>query len=532
MMTSTSTLPPQWSPKDRLESLLPSSDAVESASLGSAARRIFWLCQNEAPDIVLGVARRAKDLICFRVELNAASVEVRGRAQLDEDDPALAAEAAMTSSLGVAALTAHRSGLLRLWTGEELLPAAAFRAQSAGPVVHLRLSAYSGLLYSASAGADSALRVYNLARRTCLGVMRGVPARTTLLMHIELSANEDEPAVEYMLAGSAEGHVSVGLASNLPEKSNLTVFRPHKSALTSAIVVGQRLVTLGRDAVLAVMNVAFIEDVSAWTTERIIPLLQEMTSMSSAGFLGEDQACKVLCGSADGQLSLWDIMASKKESDKKGLDSSVSGVAVRDLQVLDQYLLVLQDDVLTIKRKKKKRLHRLAMGGGQATDACIVANKHLIVAQGSTLLRRYSLSGQNRTLAVAAWPGQEAVLVKECVRGGHCFVCAGRQTQVSIWRANEEGLHMELILAGHAANIGAVYLGGPVAAAADRDGVLKAWKLPEGAEKKLTSATLTLRAHEKEITCLAGRSEDAVVVSCSPVSISPILASLYSHNSL
>jgi len=48
----------------------------------------------------------------------------------------------------------------------------------------------------------------------------------------------------------------------------------------------------------------------------------------------------------------------------KGLDSSVSGVAVCNLHMLDHHLLVLQEDLLTIKRKQEKCLYRLAMGGG------------------------------------------------------------------------------------------------------------------------------------------------------------------------
>jgi len=188
-------------------------------------------------------------------------------------------------------------------------------------------------------------------------------------------------------------------------------------------------------------------------------------------------------------------------------------------------VLVLQEDVLSIKRRKKKRCWRLALGGGQTTDATLVAGRHLIVAQGSTLLKCYNQQkseDEARALSVACWPKHEVLQVSACVNDGERFIAAARGAAVSVWAVDPDqgSLKLEFVLHGHASSVGAVYLGASVAAAADRDGILKAWRLPEPAQEpeEVSTAVLTLRAHEKEVTCLAGRAEDALVVSCSPVS--------------
>ena len=153
--------------------------------------------------------------------------------------------------------------------------------------------------------------------------------------------------------------------------------------------------------------------------------------------------------------------------------------------------------------------------------------------------------GVGSRLSVAAADEEDVVLVSACKSGSSRFATSGRGAVITVWELDPSPkrscrLEKRSVLRGHASSVAAVHFSGDEVVTADRDGVLKLWRISSESGRQ-ASAAVTVRAHEKEVTCLSGRpgrggggmilsgSQDKTAKVWSLSSPSPLLSALQGH---
>ncbi len=462
------TVPALWSPSKTTKSLC------------SPGIRPQWLHD--------GFVTRTNTHILY-LKMDSGKLRVVSRAEIPEEDPVTCFSA---SSEGPTVFTAHKSTLVRQWSGQDLAFVAAFKAPHSGPILHLKQS--DSWLFSASSGGDSTVRAWDLRNRTCVGVLRGLPARASCLAVV---SKESESAA----VGTVEGHVLVG--TPLKAGGNMNVLpKKHASPVVDILSNESFLVSLGKDNVLLAFEAASLQ------LHKVIALFEEMTAIQ--WWSRKDSV--VLTGSNRGELFTWDVEKNKR---RKWDDVNLlQGVPVDDLHVdideerSENVTSVFQEGVLfRLGEAGEKKLQCHSLHNGQISDADVVGEKYLVVVQGNSVVKCYDACDID-VMAAAALQDDDAVSVSSSKQvDSLSFATTGRSAAVTIWEVREEPdlkVEPKLTLRGHSTRVTALFFAGSSAVTADQDGILKLWRV-DGTDPSTCGAVSTVRAHEKEISCLAGR---------------------------
>lgn len=148
-------------------------------------------------------------------------------------------------------ITAHRSGLLRLWSLETAKVVKLWKSQHKGPVVKVVFSKYGELV--CSSGADGHLRIWDYSQSHCLTVLKECPGPALI---VEFHAKNKE-----IYAAGVDNTV---YCWNFEKKELVNTFKGHISQITAFAFFyknsHQLLATVSRDKVLIVWQIAKNEE--------------------------------------------------------------------------------------------------------------------------------------------------------------------------------------------------------------------------------------------------------------------------------
>ena len=130
---------------------------------------------------------------CIQIDSNG-NPEVTGRIDVEEDPLcSLTSSSSNAYHIDVKIFTAHKSGLVRQWIGNELKEPpqgqVAFKTDHKGPILQMRVLS-NGENYNelVTVGSDFTIKLWNIETRHCLSVLRGmtsVPLCTEIFENIQ-----------------------------------------------------------------------------------------------------------------------------------------------------------------------------------------------------------------------------------------------------------------------------------------------------------------------------------------------------------
>lgn len=481
-------LPPLWAPK------------LAWTKLNSTAwpQAIQWLTVNEAGDKSC-IMSTTEALISATLVHDSSEIIINKKVDISEDDPILCFSSKYIPSLDVVrTVTAHKSTLLKLWKGTDLEFVASFKAQHLGPVILMETNHLSGLLYTASAGRDTSVKIWSLDSHQCLQAIRPIPARPTSLLPFNDDQDEDR---ELVAVANVEGGISVFTKGEATNKS--ISLNKHVSPVSSLTVAKKVLISAGRDMIIVIW------DWRKGSALKVIPTFENVNCIKLLDTVAKTRLKLppirddlILVGGQEGVMKVWNIKSGQEEKSSK-LDSLVmKSLPINAIERLAEGSLVfVQEDVICTLDLTSKKIGKqfYSLNENEITDV-IVVDKALIIASSSPILRAYF--PETKALVVAQSPDEITMCLASCRNGTRRFCSAGRDNTITLWSLTESNeLTVLTNLTGHNSSVKCVDLLENLIYSADQDGIIKVWQMNESFSTG--SAVITKIGHAKEVTCIA-----------------------------
>lgn len=420
-------------------------------------------------------------------------------------------------------VTAHKSGLMKLWdrhTGKQLKM---WRSGHKGPVARLAFDSHDTSI--ASGGSDGNVRVWDLSHHTCTSSLRGATGVFSVLKY-------HPDASKQLIFGAAD---DTKIRSwNFKTGKEHVVYSGHFSKITSLQFSqdGEHMVSSGRDRVL------ILWDLNESKALRTVPVYESIEAMIMLpptfrvpNFKKklETDGIYVACAGEKGIIKVWNVQMSRTMYEQT--NSLVSpakeegGLAVTHLlfnEARNLLSVVTVDHNIIIHELETFNCMKQMVG---FTDEVLdiiflgISEGHLVVATNSPDLKYYDLDSMNCqivkghtdiVLALAGFPTKPEL-----------FVSSGKDNSVRIWLQNSNN---EIICLGvgvrHTASVGSVFTSqtsNDFFTSVGQDNCLKVWTVPkeiESANHKLKSSHTEL-AHQMDINCVSVSPNDRMIATGS-----------------
>lgn len=420
-------------------------------------------------------------------------------------------------------LTAHKSGLMKLWDRETGKQQKMWRSGHKGPVAMLAFESSDENV--ASGGSDGNVRLWDLSHNTCTSSLRGAMGVFSVLKyHSDVS--------KQLIFGAAD---DTKIRSwNSKTGKEVLVYSGHFSKITSLQFCpdGEHMVSSGRDRVLILWK---LKDTKAF---KVIPVYEsiEATILLPPSFKipnfkkkVETEGIYVACAGEKGVIKVWNMVMGRLMFEQS--NSLVSptteegGLAITHLiynDVRNILSVVTADHNIIIHELETFDCVKQMVGfTDEVLDIVIVGKeeKHIAVATNSRDLKYYEIDSMNCQivkghtdiiLALANFPTKPEM-----------FVSSGKDNSVRIWLQTPEN---EITCIGlgarHTASVGSVFTAQTSSdffTSVSQDNCLKVWRVPKEfstCDQKIKS-THTELAHQIDINCVTVSPNDKMIATGS-----------------
>lgn len=408
-------------------------------------------------------------------------------------------------------VTAHRSGLLKLWnfvTGELKK---SWKNLHVGPVSCLEVSAASGIL--ASGGTDSLIRLWDFDNQICKGSLKGAQG---VVSAIKFHPNED-----IVVAAGDDATIH---AWSLDTREVVKSFPGHISKVTSISFSfdGKFLVSSSRDKVLILWdfdNAKQLRTVPVYEGIECAFILPYNVQIPGAE-LNDESKIYVACAGEEGIVKVWRMNDSKllykQTSSLISRASEEGGLAVTQMLFnaqLQQLALVSFDHNIIVHDLATFDCCKQLIGFvDEILDLVLMGkDRFLAMATNSNDIKVYDTRSMNSIILKG-----HTDIVLALASYKNLLLSSSKDNTVRVWQADFDNFTFTPFAVGakHTQAVGSVDISkqsGGFFASVSQDQCLKLWKINSD---DITCINTQL-AHEKDINCVTISPNDRFIATSS-----------------
>ncbi|XP_050667164.1 transducin beta-like protein 3 [Leptidea sinapis] len=420
-------------------------------------------------------------------------------------------------------VTAHKSGLIKLWDRNSGDLQKTWRSGHKGTVVKLSFDCSGTNI--ASGSSDGNIRLWDLLHYTCKSSLKGaVGVFTVLEYHPDAAKN--------LIFGAADDTKIRSWCTKTGKESY--VYSGHFSKVTSLLFTpdGEHMISSGRDRVLILWKLSESKSV------KVIPVYESIESMvllpvsfKIPNFKKKvgTEGIYVACAGEKGIVKVWNIQISRLMFEQT--NSLVSpatdegGLAITHLlfnEARNMLSVVTADHNVIIHDLETFTCLKQMIGFTDEILDIIFVGKddtHIVVATNSRDLKYYELDNMNCrllkghtdiVLALARFPTRPEM-----------FVSSAKDNTVRIWVQYDDGeIKCFGIGSRHTESVGSVFTSqtsNNFITSVSQDNCLKVWTVPVDIKlnDQTMSSSFTELAHSMDINCVAVSPNDKMIATGS-----------------
>ncbi|XP_016973981.1 transducin beta-like protein 3 [Drosophila rhopaloa] len=406
-------------------------------------------------------------------------------------------------------VTAHRSGLLRLWQLTTGKLVKLWKAQHKGPVIRVEFSP-CGRLICTSGGADATLRLWDYSNNSCLGALKDFPGPAWLLVfHPNVLRKE-------IFAGGSDNTV---YAWNYETKTLLHKLRGHLSQVTGLSFKSKasdcnEVVTVSRDKVLIVWQ---LQEQLESKQLKVLPLYEELE-----GVVYADKGSQIIVASGAGKLQQVDVKSWKIKDLLSQSDFQISRLLhCNELKQLA--LVTTEQNILVYDAESLEPVKHLVGYNDEILDMCFMGDndRYLAVATNSKHFKLYDTEHDMNCKLIVG----HSDTVMSLAASQNLLISVGKDCSVRLWKLqHDKDCSLEALTQQsncHTSTIGCVAMthnGATGFASVSQDGSMKVWQLARAKEDR-NSYSFNLRyaalSHDKEVNCVAYAPNNKLLATAS-----------------
>lgn len=418
-------------------------------------------------------------------------------------------------------VTAHRSGLLKLWNFQTGELKKTWKNLHIGPISCLEFSSSSELL--ASGGSDSTVRVWDFNKQICKGTLKGAQGVVSV---IRFHPSED------ILVGA--GDDATIYAWSIKSREIVKKFPGHISKVTSLSFTsdGKFFVSSGRDKVLILWdfgNAKQIRTVPVYEGIESVMVLPHQLQLPDGVELQDESKVFVACVGEEGVVKVWQMndskMVYKQDSSMISKASEEGGLAVTQMlynEQLQQFALVSFDHNIIVHDLTTFKCCKQLIGfTDEILDLVLMGKKdqYLVMSTNSNDIKVYDTQTMNSIIL----KGHSEIVLALAVYKNF-LLSSGKDNSIRLWEADFDNFSFKCLAIGakHTKSVGSIDMSkvsGTFFASVSQDQCLKLWKLPkkfEGGDKlEQLNCINTQLAHEKDINCVTISPNDRYIATSS-----------------
>ncbi|XP_055836815.1 transducin beta-like protein 3 [Episyrphus balteatus] len=427
-------------------------------------------------------------------------------------------------------LTAHKSGLLKMWEKKTGTLEKMWKSAHKGPVARLAFRSRGNVV--ASGGSDASIRIWDYERKTCLCAFRDSQGVVALVVF--------HPDIENNLVFGSGDDNKIN-CWDYATRTHKVTFTGHYSKVTalSFDTDSKIMASVSRDKVLILWNIETGAQI------KVLPLYEGLegvcilpkTLILPNGFdlaaaENKDKTFAAVAGE-NGYIRVWNC------SDAKNIytqtNSSVSkasedgGLAVTQLlqcNKTNQLAMVTADHNIIVHNTSTFHCAKQLIGfSDEILDVCFVGknSRFLAVATNSSDIKFYDTSNMNCSILKG-----HSDIVLALSSHKNFLLSSSKDNTIRIWEMDSGSFTVKCVAKGtkHTSSVGSVAFGKmshTICASASQDTCLKVWEVPKtfsnnsSDEVDLHSlvCTNTAIAHEKDVNCVAISPNDLIVATAS-----------------
>ena len=420
------------------------------------------------------------------------------------------------SSDGLRIVTAHKSGLLKLWNSNGELEKM-WKSIHKGPVAKLSLMQST----LASGGSDGSIRIWDLDRQSCSLNLKGAQGVVNVARF--------HPAKKLLFGSGSDGKIN---SWNLDDGKVNCSYDGHFSKVTS-LSFHQRekyFVSCGRDKVVILWeygNGAPVRTVPTYETLESVICLPKKFKIPNFKSSGSDENIYVATAGDRGVVRVWDVTNTKELHvqsnplvNKAAEDGGLSIVNMLYNEKSKTLAVVSAEHVIVLHKLKTFECTKQFIGfSDELFDVIYMGDddKYLAVATNSKDIKLY----ENATMNCKLLKGHTDLVLalgKSSV-DVNLMASSGKDNTVRLWRISDGNATCVGVGSGHTASVGSVSFNcgsSSFLVSGSQDTCVKIWEIPT---KSGTNAVLkclnTERAHQKDINCVSVAPNDKIIATAS-----------------
>lgn len=420
-------------------------------------------------------------------------------------------------------VTAHKSGLMKLWDKETGKQLKMWRSGHKGPVA--RLAFESTDEHIASGGSDGNIRLWDLAHNTCTSSLRGAIGVFSVLKYHPDSS-------KHLIFGAADDTKIRSWNSKTGKES--LVYSGHFSKVTSIEFTcdGENMVSSARDRVLILWKLSeskALKVIPVYESIEACVILPQAFKIPNFKKKIETEGIYVACAGEKGVVKVWNMQMSRLMYEQN--NSLVSpapeegGLSVTHLlfnKARNVLSVVTADHNIIVHDLESFACVKQMIGFTDEVLEIIFVGKaeaHIIVATNSRDLKYYELESMNCqiikghtdiVLSLAHFPTRPDL-----------FISSGKDNTVRVWlQMDNNTIKCIGVGARHTASVGSVFASqtsNSFFTSVSQDNCLKVWSVPEDFDtdnQKIKSSHTEL-AHQMDINCVTVSPNDKMIATGS-----------------
>uniref|UniRef100_A0A1Q3F476 Putative transducin beta-like protein 3 n=1 Tax=Culex tarsalis TaxID=7177 RepID=A0A1Q3F476_CULTA len=476
------------------------------------------LCQNSGAINLISLSDESTEPAVFGANPAAAATA---------DDDGIAEDSVYTFALansGEHVVSAHRSGLLRLWDVASRQVVKMWRGLHQGPTTRLAFNGADELV--ASGGTDATVRIWDPKQQVCVGTLRGCVGVVSLLV---FHPDEERKVV---LAAGDDAKI---YAWSYETRELVKTFAGHFSKVTAVSFSNDRkyLVSAGRDKVLMLWD---------YETQQSVKTIPVYESLESVIVLPNDVRVKgqklkkgkvyAACAGEEGLIKVWEMTETaivfKQSNSLVTKSAEEGGLAITEMLLnrqTSQVAVVSADhNIIVHDLETFDCIKQLSGFSDEILDLILFGKKDrfLGMATNSNDFKVYDTT----TMSCQLVKGHTDIVLSLSAND-QFMLSSSKDNSIRLWQYNATKFEIHCVAIGlkHTNAVGSVSLSkisGKFCASVSQDRCLKVWKIPKefnqtSDEKELTrlNCTLTELAHEKDINCVSISPNDRLLATGS-----------------
>ncbi|EDW72549.1 uncharacterized protein Dwil_GK20642 [Drosophila willistoni] len=409
-------------------------------------------------------------------------------------------------------VTAHRSGLLRLWQISPKKMVKLWKSQHKGPVVKLEFSP-CGKIVCSSGGADATLRLWDHTNNSCLCALKDYPGPAMLLRFHPNVLRREIYAV---------GSDNMIYGWNFESKKLIHKMRGHLSQVTGLTFrSGQQdcndLVTVSRDKVIIAWQLMAEDDQLDAKQMKVLPLYDELE-----GVVYVKEGTKLLVASGSGKLQEIDRTSWKIKEVLAQTDFQINHL-LYCTELNQLALATTEQNILFYDPDSMEPIKHLVGHNDEILDMCFLGDndRYLAVATNSKHFKLYDTERQMNCKLIVG----HTDTVMSLASSHNLLVSVGKDYSIRLWKLqHEHECSLEEVMKQtncHTSTIGCVAMthnGATGFATVCQDGSMKVWQLLRD-KKDVKSYSFQLLyaalAHDKEVNSVSYALNNKILATAS-----------------